>query len=306
MSVPPMRTNPWTAPGLVIDHVGYVGSDLNVLAATFARLGFTVAPAGELAAYVTADNDPPQVVPLGQASRHVLLEHGYIELTQVQASDGDHHLGERGRSDGLHILAMGASDAAQAADRLTGDGVAIGATHESAREVEYPDRRGLARFSWFPLDPLAAAEAYTCVVQHRTPELVLPPIGRHPNGASRLEEVVLAVSDLDEACPRWMDIVVASAVEEEERAWVARPANGPALRLVDDEWIEDVFPGAELPPAPAAVAIRVASSLWSTDEILDVIEIEPAGVTDRAVWFRPEHAGGAVLEIVAVGLERPV
>ena len=290
---------------LSIDHVGFVGSNLDALAASFDRLGFHVAPAGELAAYETAPDGTAEVFALGQRSRHIIMHEGYIELTQVQATAEAHHLGARGHRDGLHILALGGEDTTAISERLQADGIEVGSVHESARLVEYPDRSGLARFTWFPIAASAAPEAYTAVVHHRTPELVLPPIAPHANAATRLLEVVLAVPDLDEACPRWMDILVAGATEEEDHTWLARPPAGPALRLVDTEWTETTYPGALLPPPPAAVAIRVATSSLPVPETGGAATIEPAGVTAGGVWFRPEDAGGAVLELVLATAERP-
>jgi hypothetical protein len=51
--------------------------------------------------------------------------------------------------------------------------------------VEYPDRAGLARFRWFPIDQASIPDAYVCVVQQLTPELTLAPLpARHSNAPS--------------------------------------------------------------------------------------------------------------------------
>lgn len=170
-----------TAASSWLDHVGLIVRDLREAHDVMAALGFDLTARAEHT-MTTADG---RVVPAGSAQHAIMLAHGYIELMQITDPTAGHQLAAAPQTRfGLHILALGCADAPASHARFTAQGLPVGPIRRWARQVQEPDRQGLARFvyfdtPWTPQDP-----SYLCWVQHLTPELMRAsraPV--HPNGA---------------------------------------------------------------------------------------------------------------------------
>jgi hypothetical protein len=239
----------------LLDHLGIVARELEPVRDAWRRLGFEpTAPKPLLGVDASG-----AVVPLGQWSCHVVLESGYVELTAVAGDDPSHHLARyRQRYVGLHILALGADDAAAARERVVHAGLRVTPVMQARRAIDYGARQGEARFRWFMLDATESPEALVCVVEHETPELVFQPeVSRHPNGAIALDGTTLLV-----AAP---EALAGSGIVPPALPWLALARFRVRDRAATERWF-----------ASAGVALQRTA--------------------EGVAWVPPDRAGGAVVE----------
>ena len=175
-----------------IDHVIVAGRDLTQLEAAFTRLGFNVVGGG-------------QHPHLGTRNRIILLDQGYIELLAI-ADEQVVSPAVRERIEtvpGWIGFALQSADILAEADEMRARGADIRGPN-SGRLVA-PDRT--AR-SWQTVtvgsdDLFSAAEPVPFLIQHDSSgaqhqqELAgMDPISPHPNGAQRLQAVIVAAASL--------------------------------------------------------------------------------------------------------------
>lgn len=187
---------------LRLDHVGFLGRDLEALRAAFAALGFMPTEARALMKR-TADGG---LAPLDQSSAHVVFEQGYVELS---ATNAPNHLAQyAGAGDALVIAAFGVDDIPAAHAGCLARGVRLSAPAKAARRIEYGEKHGEARFEWFMVEPADAPDGLVCFVRHETPELVFQPeVQQHENGAVALRELTVTASDLEASAERYRSIL---------------------------------------------------------------------------------------------------
>lgn len=222
--------------GEVLDHVGFVGPDLEAMRAEWQRLGFRPTSPQALRAVDTTG----EVADLGQRSCHIMLERGYVELTEVRRDLKDHHLGPwLARGPGLCIIAYGVSDAE--AWRAACGEPSMSAVMTATRDIDYGvpgSLHGTARFRWCMRDPSRTPMALECVVEHCSPELVFQPVvQQHPNAVcalrglqardGRIAVVELLTRDIDalRAC------LAGAGVAWEENLQTA--VDGPPQTVID-------------------------------------------------------------------------
>lgn len=178
-----------SAPGL--DHVGVVSHDLQVLAAQYERLGFTLTPLAR-----QADGR------IG--NRCAMLKHCYIELLAVVGPNARSTTLERflARYAGVHILAFAIADEAIELARLQRAGIDAAAASQLERLVDDADPAGVkARFGLIQLP--GQPEARINLVRHHTPDaLWRAEFLRHANHAATLVEVEIAVAAPIESAAR--------------------------------------------------------------------------------------------------------
>jgi len=170
-----------------LDHVGFAGPDLDTLCAEWRELGFEPTPPQALVAVTEAG----EKVDLQQRSAHIMLEHGYIELTEVREIAGHHLARWLSRGPALCIVAYGSKDLRSWRAQCSEPGMS--AVMTASRTIEYGEHHGEARFLWCMRDLARTPAALECVVEHLTPALVFQPaVQRHRNGARALRGVEIA------------------------------------------------------------------------------------------------------------------
>jgi hypothetical protein len=153
----------------------------------------------------------------------------------------------------------------------------------------------VARFKWFELPESIAREAFTCVVEHLTPELVfVPDLTSHANGAWTIRTVFAVVGDSDEAFARYQRLP-----GTRRRSF----AVGRAIMMCDQQFVvlepkgfSALFPGATPPGAPCLAGYGLAvRDIAVTREVLSAagVAFHPWG--DRGLWVEAADAAGAVL-----------
>ncbi len=287
-----MNTNENVMNAIDLDHAGVAGRDLDLLAAAFERLGFTLTPRARHSGRRTPDGP---VEPFGTANRCIMLRRGYLELIAIVDPSCYCNGLERflARRPGLHIIALSIGDELENLRRLRQAGIDIPGVAWLERPVDDADPNGLrARFARLPLPD--APEGRIQLIRHLTPEAIWQPrFLDHPNHAAGLEEVVLAVENPAESAARF-SLLAGRPATADAAGGYALNLEHSRLRLLPAEAL-----GAELPevvidslPLIAAIAIR-------TDDGAKAMRRLVKGIAHRetpdGVVVAPEAAGGAAI-----------
>jgi hypothetical protein len=270
-----------------IDHLGVVGRDITALITAYTRLGFT--PTDPVPLMGMKDGAP---VPLGQESAHLIFADSYVELSGVTSTDPGHHLAPfLARYHGLHILALGTGDAAASHAALTAQGFETPPVQNAGRHVDYGTRHGDAAFKWFKAPEALGEEAFVCLVEQVTPELVFqPPADGHPNGANGVSGVLVLCHDVAETMQRFAAYPGAQAAGE-----ATLDFNGQTLTFFTDAGFAKAFcdMGEVRSPALAGFSVRTpdiaATRAWLDDRGVT------CGENDFGLWVGPDQGCGSVV-----------
>ena len=236
-----MQTAMDQPPRIDLDHVGFIIPDLNAAQRLFAALGFTLTARADH----TRRTPDGRTVSAGSAQHSVMFDTGYIELMQITDPAVGHQLTPAIHARfGLHVLALGASDATAWHARCAVEGLATGPLMDWSREVRTDERSGLARFRYFDSPWQPGDPSYICWVQHLTPELVRSSsLVRHANTATRLTGI--AYSGAAAGLAEWSRRLQGSGAQAGAQAGVLE-LQGQRVRLDTDERRPAVLPSALL------------------------------------------------------------
>jgi hypothetical protein len=193
------------AGGSVVDHVAHCIADMGAAETALARLGFTLTP---LSHQLHRTDPGGPLVSAGTANRCAMLaEGGYLEFL---ATTGDTPNAAKlraamARYRGVHLVCFGTIESDAVHARLTALGFAPPPVVALQREIGTADGgTATVRFAVTRAAPEAMPEGRVQFCEHHTPDLMWQPRWLdHPNGATRLAGVAIAVVDLDEAATRW-------------------------------------------------------------------------------------------------------
>ena len=263
-----------------LDHVGVVGRDVAVLAAEFERIGFCLTPLARHAGGRTGN-------------RNAMLQRGYIELLSVIDGGSSATLDRfLARYAGIHILALAIDDEAGALARLHRSGFAQAALSHTDRAVDDADPTGpRARFALLATpDP---PEGRVHLIRHLTPEALWQDrFLHHPNHATALEEVVLAVAEPATTAALLSRLAGRPLVPDAVGGYALDLPRG-RVRMLPAGSLGAVFPGVAVPAVPWIAGIALA-----TDDANAALR---RWLEDRAVPFRTVddallvQAGGVAL-----------
>lgn len=278
-----------------IDHVGLVGRVIGPMVAAYRKLGFNVSDPVPLM-QPNPEGDPR---PLGQVSAHIIFPDTYMELTAVlNPGQGNHLDNFLARHEGLHILAFRSMDAERTWSELDAYGVVMPPMRAASRDVNMGGKRGTADFKWFQIPDSIVAEAFACVVQHLTPELVfIDSMTNHANGALGLRGVGVVVDDFAAAFARYERLPGA-----ERKAFAMGRAimfKNQRMTVIQPKAFRALFPSAAAPDAPCIAyhAITVADIGATRAHLTQAgVPFQPWGAD--GVWIGPELAGGSTLVFV--------
>lgn len=278
-----------------IDHIGLVGRAINPMVAAYRKLGFTVSDPVPL----MQPNPGGDPTPLGQHSAHVIFPDTYMELTAIDRPGQGNHLDNfLARHEGLHIIAFRSLDAELAWRNLATHGVVMPPIRAASREVNMGGKRGTADFKWFQIPESIVGEAFACVVEHQTPELVfINSMTTHPNGAMALRGIGVVVDDIGSTFERYERLPGAerrtfamgrSIMFKNQRLTVMQPKSFKAL-----------FPGADHPKPPTVAYYAVTvSDIGATKAYLAKASVPFTPWGADGVWIGPAQACGATLVFV--------
>ncbi len=286
-----------------IDHLVLAVPDLTDAVALYRALGFTVG----------ARNRHPW----GTENALVQLAGAYLELIgltehfrspnhdDAAAPFADPVAAAVARGGGLAMVALRSTDADSDAARFAAAGIGQGRRLDFSRSAEAPDgtRRELSFSLAFAGDPsLPEAGLFTC--RHHAPEnswtLTSP---RHDNGASRLDDIVLAVDDPQVHLP-----FLATICDAAPTGTVARASFETGTGRIDLMTAEDVR--SRYGDTVAAFSGRFAGfgvaveSLDAVRACCDRAGIPHAEIADGIV-VSPQCAFGAALAFAAAPCHSP-
>lgn len=272
---------------LALDHALILARDLDLAAATWTRLGFTLTARGHHAE-------------LGTANHTIVFPRDYLELLSVAAPTEAAARWTRAleRGDHLHGLALATDDAAATHRMLVGRGVAVQAPIRFGREVVTPEGARTARFTVCLLEPAAtpAFDAFFC--QHHTPELVWrADRQRHANTAVGLVGVTV-VRDNPEVDGQAYERLLGSARVHPRPGGITLALGRTQVWLVRPSYAAARLERAAPPPGPLGLSVAVAD-LGVARRLLASQGVPYRGFGEGAVLVEPTFASGAFLELVA-------
>jgi len=280
---------------VVLDHVGLFTPDIEVASRSLARLGFRLTPFTPQRHRLAPDRP---LVDAGTGNRLALLADGYLE---VLAPVGDTPLADQmwqaiDRYVGLHLVAFGPADAEAAQAELLERGFPAEPVIRLERTLPASLGGGTVRFSVVRVTPGTMPEGRIQYCRHETPELIWQEDWIvQPNRARALTDVLLVVSDPEEAARRFGRFVGRVPYRGRHAPWLL-PLDRGRLTFVDPGRLRQLLPRPEAPAMPFVAAVAVTSdNLVATREVLAQGEVDFHAGPEQALVARvPDMAATVV------------
>lgn len=192
-----------TGDEIFLDHVGHFVRDPDAASKALQRAGFAPTP---VSVQVNPDPGGGAPRPTGTGNVTTMLRRGYLEMLFKTADtplghELDHAIQ---RYAGVHLAAFSVADAAKAHARLDAAGFKTRPLVQLERPVATQNGAGKAAFTVARVEAQAMAEGRIQILTHHTEATVWQKRWlSHPNGALALVDVVIAVTDPDEAARRY-------------------------------------------------------------------------------------------------------
>jgi hypothetical protein len=183
---------------IFLDHVGHFVRDPDAAAVAFARAGFAPTPKS---AQVAPDGGLT-----GTGNVCAMLSRGYVEVLFKTADTplGREFEAALARHSGLQLAAFAVADAVAWHHRLGEAGFRTRPLAPFSRPVGTENGTATAAFTVARVEPGEMAEGRIQMLTHHTEDAVWQPRWlTHPNGATGLASLVIAVADVDEAAARY-------------------------------------------------------------------------------------------------------
>lgn len=305
MAVPPFaqteidRQLP-TGAQIFLDHVGHFVRDADAASRALAHAGFAPTPP-------SIQVNPEVAVGTrltGTGNVTAMLARGYIEVLFKTADTvlGREFDAALARYTGVHLAAFAVADAQSAHERLKAGGFRVRPLVKMQRPIESEAGDDVAAFTIARVEPDVMPEGRIQMLTHHTEAAVWQPRWlSHPNSASGLIDVVIAVADVGEAAARFGRFTAHAVTSVSSGAWLRLDRGG--VFLVGRDALSELAP--ELSPTALPFIAGYAISVRS----LAAAEaaIESGGLEWRAfeggiaacfpselgegVWFFVEDAG---------------
>lgn len=277
-----------------LDHVGLAGKDLAALAAAWERLGFALTP---LARHSGRRTPEGPVVPFGTGNRCAMLRQGYVELIAIVDPAAFSNTLDRflARYAGLHIIALEVEDAEAELARLRQAGFTIDGIAWLERPVDSEDPDGpQARFARLPLPE--APEGRVQLIRHLTPEAIWQErFLTHPNHATALEAVILAVANPAESAARFSRLAGLPVTPDPAGGFALALPRG-TVRLLPADALGTVLPCVAIPSLPFIAGIAIGTDDGGAAmRALCAARGIAARETGAGLLVPPAETGGAAL-----------
>lgn len=275
-----------------LDHLGWIGPDLNQAAQAWERLGFKLCRQSPQMGFTGPGGT---LEPWASANRCVLFKKGYLEL--IGLTDPKRHnpwTEYLARGAGPHIAAFrtDVADAAfpEIAARVDGFDPPVQRRRMAPLGLDPAGGETEMRFRNIFSQDSAWPEGRFIVIEHQTPEaLWQAELLDHPNGAEALLEAIFTAPAPQSTADRLSRLLDRPA-EKAGDGFALEAAGGGKLSVMTPEDFATRFPGADTAPDRPAVAGAVISATR-----LDAL---PAGLehsTDGALFAHgPASVGGVI------------
>jgi hypothetical protein len=256
---------------IFLDHVGHFVPNIEAASRALARTGFAPTPVS----IQTVPDTASGLRPTGTGNVTAMLDRGYIEVLFKTA---DTSLGREfdaglSRYAGLHLAAFAVADAAKARSRLATAGFRVRPLVDMQRPVSTESGTGTAAFSIARVEADAMPEGRIQMLTHHTEHTVWQRRWlAHPNTASGLIDVVIAVADLTEATLRYCRFTGRKATPIPSGQTIRLDRGG--VVLVTSAAFARMMPGVAIPSLPFIGAYAVAvKSLQQVQSVLRQVGI---------------------------------
>jgi hypothetical protein len=283
-----------SAPIWGIDHLLIAVNDLDLAAATYRRLGFTLSPRAVHSAQ------------MGTTNHTIMLERDYLELLGVLAPT---EASARWRAalkngDGLAGFAAATPSATKAAAAWREAGFSPSDVLSFSRRVERRGIRAEAHFEVVTLaaDAVPAMSIFACA--HLTRDAVwLPELLSHPNSARAIRKLSVAAPEPLLAADRWSRALPG--------ATVAPIAGGAQLRI-GSHLIDFIDPANAADRHALAARWEGAKAFGIEIEVADIGACREAlrrgGMSPQergeSLLIGPEHTCGVIIAFAGAGTQR--
>jgi hypothetical protein len=274
---------------IFLDHVGHFVRDGAAASRALARCGFAPTPIS-----IQADSVAPGGGrPTGTGNVTAMLSRGYLE---VLFKTSDTALSREldaalGRHAGLHLAAFAVADAAKAHQRLAAAGFPVRELARMQRPVETVAGASSAAFTIARVEPGVMPEGRIQMLTHHTEQVVWQERWlNHPNTATALIDVVIAVADVEEAVQRFARFTGRAAARTPGGALIRLDRGG--VYLVTYDRVMERLPEVAINELPfmAGYALRV-QSLAAAETAVDQADLEWRALEDGIVAAFPAELG---------------
>jgi hypothetical protein len=284
---------------IFLDHVGHFVRESQAASRALARAGFAPTP-------VSMQVDPSGNA-TGTGNVTAMFARGYIEVLFKTA---DTTLGREFEAavaghTGVHLAAFSVADAERAHARLDGAGFRMRPLVQFQRPVETESGDGIAAFTVARVERSEMAEGRIQILTHRTEDTVWQLRWlTHPNGATGLLDVVIAVADVAEAAERFARFTGRSTATNRLGQMVITDRG--SVQLVTEKTFSERLPEVNVPSLPFVGAYGVAvRSLEKAEEVLQLGGIATRRIGQALAAKFPEELGAGAWLFVEQAADLP-
>lgn len=274
---------------IFLDHVGHFIRDAEAAKSALERAGFAPTPVS-----IQVNPDPGAGTrATGTGNVTAMFAHGYMEILFKTADTALSREFDAAltRHAGVHLAAFAVADAAKARERLANSGFRVRDLVRMQRPVESEAGAGTAAFTIARVEPGMMPEGRIQMLTHHTEHAVWQPRWlMHPNSASGLIDVVIAVANVEEAAQRFARFTGRAAVPTPGGALIRLDRGG--VYLVSHDRATEKLPEIAVATLPFIIgyALRV-KSLAAAEAAIDHADLEWRAIEDGLVACFPVELG---------------
>ena len=274
---------------IFFDHVGHFVRDAEAASRALKRAGFAPTPIS-----LQVNCDPAGGAhPTGTGNVTAMFSRGYLE---VLFKTSDTALSREfdaalARHAGLHLAAFAVADAQNARQRLASSGFRVRELARMQRPVETAAGAATAAFTIARVEPGVMPEGRIQMLTHHSEQAVWQERWlSHPNSATGLIDVVIAVADIEEAAQRFARFTGRAATPTPGGTLIRLDRGG--VYLVTHDRATEKLPEVPITSLPFIVgyAIRV-QSLAAAEAAVDGAQLEWRAFEDGVVASFPAELG---------------
>jgi Glyoxalase-like domain len=274
---------------IFLDHVGHFVRDGEAARRALERCGFVPTPIS-----IQSNPDPAGgMVPTGTGNVTAMLSRGYLEvLFRTSDTPLSRELAAAvGRHAGVHLAAFAVPDAAKAHRRLATDGFRVRDLVRMERPVETASATARAAFTIARVAPEAMPEGRIQMLTHHSEQAVWQERWlKHPNSATALIDVVIAVADVGEAAERFARFTGRAPTPTPGGALLRLDRGG--VYLVTHDRATERLPEVPVTALPFILGYAMkVESLAAAETAVDRAELEWRAIDDGIVAAFPAELG---------------
>ena len=274
---------------IFLDHVGHFVRDADAASRALKRCGFAPTPISIQINSGSAGGAQPT----GIGNVTAMLSRGYLE---VLFKTSDTALSREfdaalNRHAGLHLAAFAVADAQKTHRRLAAGGFRVRELVHMQRPVETEAGAGTASFTIARVEPGVMPEGRIQMLTHHTEQAVWQERWlRHPNSATALIDVVIAVADVEEAAQRFARFTGRAATPTPGGALIRLDRGG--VYLVTHDRATEKLPEVPITALPFIVGYAIGvQSLAAAEAAVDRAGLEWRAIEDGVVAVFPAELG---------------